>query len=138
MPPKDPAKEPRPEKPLEQVVEEVGLYPREAYEFVQQGLSYTVGKLHGDKKDPKASRHITGRQLSEGLREFALLQWGMLAGTVLRRWNICRTDDFGRIVFAMVKSGWMSKTDEDTIEDFRNVFDFRTAFEEGYRIECKS
>jgi uncharacterized repeat protein (TIGR04138 family) len=138
MPPKDPAKEPGPQKSLEEVVEEVGLYPREAFEFIQQGLSYTVQKLHGELKDPSASRHVSGRDLSEGLRQFALLQWGMLAGTVLRRWNIHRTDDFGRIVFAMVESGWMSKTDQDTIDDFRNIFDFRTAFEEGYRIECKS
>ena len=138
MPPKDPAKEPGPQKSLEQLVEEVGLYPREAYEFIQQGLSYTVQKLHGEEKDPDASRHVSGRELSQGLREFALLQWGMLAGTVLRRWNILRTDDFGRIVFAMVDSGMMKKTDQDSIEDFRNVFDFRSAFEEGYRIECKS
>jgi uncharacterized repeat protein (TIGR04138 family) len=134
-----PPKHDRPDKTLEQIVAEVGLYPIEAYEFVQRGLAYTVQKLHARKKDdPKASKHVSGQQLSEGLKEFALLQWGLLARTVLARWNIHRTDDFGRIVFSMVENGWMSKTDQDNIEDFRAVFDFASAFDEGYRIECKA
>lgn len=135
MPQKQP---PQPVKSLDEIVEEVGLYPIEAYEFVQRGLGYTVQKLHGEVKNPSANRHISGQQLSQGLREFALLQWGLLAHTVLARWNIRRTDDFGRIVFALVEHGHMSKTDEDNIEDFRNVFDFRTVFEEQYRIGCKA
>jgi uncharacterized repeat protein (TIGR04138 family) len=134
MPPTEPAK---PEKTLEQIVDEVGLYPIAAFEFVEQGLSYTVKKTHGEVKDKNANRHVSGRDLCEGLREFALSRWGLLAGTVLSRWNVRKTFDFGRIVFAMVESGWMSKTDEDTIEDFRDVYDFKSAFEAGYRIESK-
>jgi uncharacterized repeat protein (TIGR04138 family) len=134
MPPTEPAK---PEKTLEQVVDEIGTYPMAAFEFVEQGLSFTVRKMHGEVKDKNASRHVSGRDLCEGLREFALSRWGLLAGTVLTRWNIRRTFDFGRIVFAMVDSGWMSKTQEDTIEDFRDVYEFKSAFEAGYRIESK-
>ena len=138
MPPTEPVE---PEKTYEQlldeVVEEVGLYPVQAYEFIQQGLGYTVNKVHGDVKDPKISRHIGGRDLCEGLREFALLRWGMMARTVLSRWNVRKTIDFGRIVFALVDGGLMQKTEEDSVEDFRDVFDFKTAFEAGYRIESK-
>jgi uncharacterized repeat protein (TIGR04138 family) len=135
MPP--PAQPKPPEKPLAQIVEEVGLYPLEAFEFVQQGLSYTVNKLHGetkDLKDEKVSRHVTGQDLCDGLREFALMNWGLLARTVLARWNVRKTIDFGRIVFALVDNGWMQKTEDDTIEDFRDVFDFKSAFE-NYKIE---
>ncbi len=145
MPPEQPKEpeQPKPLKSLEQIVEEVGLYPIEAYEFLHNGLAYTVQKVHGELKDPKEtgkkkSYHVSGRDLSEGLREFALLRWGMLARTVLRRWGITKTEDFGRIVFALVENGHMSKTDDDTIEDFKNVFDFATAFDEGYRIPSKS
>ena len=151
MPPQEPKepKEPKepeqkPLKSLEQIVEEVGLYPIEAYEFIHSGLAYTVQKIHGESLDAKEaekkkkSYHVTGRDLSQGLREFALLRWGMLARTVLRRWGITKTDDFGRIVFALVENGHMSKTDKDTIDDFKNVFDFATAFDEGYRIPSKS
>jgi uncharacterized repeat protein (TIGR04138 family) len=137
MPPKnDPAK-PRKQKepkPLLELVEDVGLYPPEAYEFIQQGLSYTVQQVHAAQTDPKASRHVSGQQLCEGLREFAIAHWGFMARTVLRRWNITATVDFGRIVFALVDGGHMQKTDDDTLDDFRNLYDFRTAFESGYRI----
>jgi uncharacterized repeat protein (TIGR04138 family) len=61
-----------------------------------------------------------------------------LARTVLVRWNVTSTYDFGRIVFAMVDSGLMQKTDDDSIEDFRNVYDFKTAFDAAYRIEIKA
>jgi uncharacterized repeat protein (TIGR04138 family) len=133
-----PAKEPGPSKPIEEIVREVGLYPVEAYQFVSDGLRHTVDKLKGRVQDTQASRHISGRELSEGLREYALSQWGLLARTVLYRWNVTKTEDFGRIVFALVDNGWMTKTDEDSLDDFKDVFDFRTAFERGYRIECKA
>jgi uncharacterized repeat protein (TIGR04138 family) len=142
MPPTD---EPLHDKTLRQVVEELGLYPAEAFEFVSRGLAHTVEQLHGPDSRPRrrveeaaeVTRHISGQQLCHGLREYALGQWGLLARTVLRRWNITSTLDFGRIVFAMVDSGMMRKTEEDSIDDFKNVFDFSQAFESGYRIESK-
>jgi uncharacterized repeat protein (TIGR04138 family) len=134
MPPTEPAE---PEKKLQDIVDEVGLYPIAAYEFLQEGLSYTVSKVHGEVTEPNVSRHVGGKDLCEGLRERALQKWGLMAGTVLKRWNICRTLDFGRIVFALVDSGYMQKTDDDTLDDFRDVYDFKTAFEAGYRIESK-
>src|SRR3954447_18237767 len=86
MPPTD---EPGPLKSLDEIVDEVGLYPREAFKFVQAGLSHTVEKIHAEiADDPDANRHVTGQQLCEGLREYALNEWGLLAGTVLRRWGI--------------------------------------------------
>jgi uncharacterized repeat protein (TIGR04138 family) len=106
-------------------------------------LSYTVEKTHGSRKlDTPApepvSRHVDGRQLCEGLREYALMNWGMLARTVLARWNIRRTIDFGRIVFALVDHGHMQKTEDDEVEDFRDIYDFAAAFDGAYRIEQKT
>jgi uncharacterized repeat protein (TIGR04138 family) len=135
MPTSDPrAAEPR---NLQDVVDELDCYPLDAFVFVQQGLSYTVEKRHGQMTEPNASHHITGQQLCQGLREFALMRWGLLARTVLRRWNVDSTMDFGRIVWAMVENGFMSKTESDSIDDFRGVYDFRTAFEAGYRIPAE-
>jgi uncharacterized repeat protein (TIGR04138 family) len=140
MPPPtgDPSQQPR-EKSLSEVVEDVGVYPMDAFHFVQQGLAYAVDRFHGSARaeEPIESRHISGQQLCEGLRQFALSKWGMLARTVLKRWQITSTMDFGRIVYALIDAGHMQKTDRDSIEDFRNVYDFKTAFEAGYRIECK-
>lgn len=127
------------EKSLLEVVEIVGTYPLEAYEFVYRGLSHTISRTHGRQpvSDNDPSLHVSGRQLCEGLRDLALEQWGRLAGTVLRRWNILGTVDFGRIVFALVDNGLMQKTDEDNLDDFRNVYDFASAFEHDYRIPCR-
>jgi uncharacterized repeat protein (TIGR04138 family) len=133
-----PSEKPIKEKSVQQVVEDVGLYPPEAYAFIQKGLNHTVQKAHGKQKDPKASRHVTGQDLCDGLREVALTEWGRLARTVLRRWNITSTLDFGRMVFAMVDAGLMQKTDDDSLEDFRNVYDFRAAFEAEYQIPCSA
>lgn len=132
MPPEE--QEPKP-RTLDEVAREFGPYPPEAYEFVQRGLSYTVEQVHAAVTDPEAGRHVTGRQLCNGLREYALKQWGLMARTVLRRWEIHSTLDFGNIVFTLIKVEQMQKTDEDSIEDFRDVYDFRTAFESGYQIQ---
>jgi uncharacterized repeat protein (TIGR04138 family) len=105
-------------------------YPVEAFAFVQRGLDFTVKRTHG-KRDPHApieSRHITGRQLCHGLRDYAIQQYGLMARAVLKRWQIRGSEDFGRIVFAMVDAGLLSKTDEDDIADFVDVFNFAEAF----------
>ena len=118
---------------LQRVARDAGDYPIAAFEFVQQGLAFTVARMHGPVQ-PGKSMHVSGRQLCEGLRDIAQRQWGLLARTVLRKWNITSTMDFGRIVFSMVEHEVMKTTERDTIEDFRNVYDFRTAFETDYRI----
>jgi len=133
-----PSKQPAKTKSLAQLAEAVGGYPAEAYEFVQRGLSYTVQKIHGAQSDPDASRHVSGPQLCNGLRDLALSQWGMMARLVLRRWGVTSTYDFGRLVFALIEHGQMQKTDDDSLEDFRNVFDFKSAFDHAYRIPSAS
>ncbi|HUO08746.1 MAG TPA: Minf_1886 family protein [Phycisphaerae bacterium] len=116
-------------KSLEQVVEECGRYPIEAFEFVRHGLNHTVSKIHGDTRT-KAEQacHVTGQQLCWGLRNYAIEKYGLMAETVLAHWGVVRTGDFGRIVFAMVDNKLMAKTDDDDVRDFQNVFDFSTAF----------
>lgn len=116
------------------VRDRAGPFPPQAYQFVIEGLAHTSRMIHGDdiaedtSEAVRRSRHVNGQQLCMGLRDYALRQYGKLAGVVLRRWHIRETDDFGRIVFAMVEAQRMHKTEEDSIEDFRAVFDFDEAF----------
>jgi uncharacterized repeat protein (TIGR04138 family) len=111
------------------ILDFAGAYPIEAFEFVRDGLGYTVSRIHEQPESmPQLSRHVSGQQLCLGLRDHALDRWGMMAATVLHSWNIHRTDDFGRIVFAMIEHGVMSKTPQDSLADFRGVFDFGEAF----------
>jgi len=111
------------------IVKSAGPYPVEAFSFVREGLSFTVHRVHAEGANlPEGARHITGQQLCLGLRDFAIEQFGFLAQVVLMHWNIIRTDDFGRIVYAMIEAGLMSRTQEDSLDDFRGVFDFSEAF----------
>jgi len=109
-----------------------GPYAPEAFDFIRQGLAHTVRMIHGENAEsapgPDENRHVSGQQLCLGLRDFAVCQYGMLARTVLNRWGIRRTDDFGRIVFAMIELQMMRKADQDTLDDFRGVYDFGEAF----------
>lgn len=105
-----------------------GPYRDEAFEFVRQGLSHTAGKIHGDL-DSVTSRHVSGQQLCLGLRELAVERYGRLARTVLTRWGVTTTEDFGRIVFAMIEAGLLRKSDQDCLDDFSGVYEFDEAFD---------
>jgi uncharacterized repeat protein (TIGR04138 family) len=114
---------------LRDMLASAGPYPLEAFNFVREGLTYTAQQIHGEPEAlPELDRHVSGQQLCLGLREYAIKRYGLLAPVVLEHWHIRRTDDFGRIVFAMIDAGLMSSTDDDTLEDFRGVFDFTEAF----------
>jgi len=123
-------------KTLREVAEATGDYPAEAWEFVQTGLRFTAAKVHGQALPANGQRHVSGQQLCAGLREYALTRYGMMARTVLERWHIRSTSDFGRIVFGLVEAGLLGVTNDDTPEDFRDVFDF-SKFDSDYRIQSK-
>jgi uncharacterized repeat protein (TIGR04138 family) len=105
-----------------------GLYPAEAFQFVKDGLNRTSELVHGAGGAPSDDRHVSGQQLCLGLRDHAIERYGMLALSVLAGWNVHRTDDFGRMVFAMIEAGLLSKSSRDSFDDFRGVFDFQEAF----------
>jgi uncharacterized repeat protein (TIGR04138 family) len=105
-------------------------YPIDAFAFVQEGLRHTVETLQRNEDQLEApSRHVSGRELCIGLREFAIGQYGLLARVVLERWGIERTNDFGEIVFAMVDAGLMRASEDDSTDDFDGVYRFDEAFD---------
>ena len=106
---------------LKDVITAEPRYKREAYYFVFESLRFTVNRL-GEQ------RHVTGQELLEGIRDYAQEQFGGLARLVLQEWGVCNTEDFGKMVFVLVEHGLMGKTNEDSLEDFRNAFDFDKAF----------
>jgi len=118
------------EELLETVLQRDRRYDREAYRFVSESLAYVVRKAG-------RAGHVSGRELCKGLRDHALEQFGRLARTVLEGWGIRRSEDIGDIVFNMVDAGLLRKTDEDRREDFRDVFDFHKAFDEGFKMRLK-
>jgi uncharacterized repeat protein (TIGR04138 family) len=112
---------------FERVVQDDGRYPLDAFAFLYRGLDQASRARHGDEP-PSRSRHVTGQELCQSLRQLAVAQWGPLARLVLERWNIRRTRDFGEMVFLLVQHELMGKQDSDRLEDFDDVYDFREAF----------
>ena len=126
--------------PLLELLKTDKRYKFDAYLFVFEALNYAQSILNMGSEQPsdedrqQTERHVTGGQLCEAIRQFALKQYGYLAHDVLTSWGIHNTDDFGQIVFNLIEIGEMRKTPEDRLEDFSNVFDFETALRKEFKI----
>ena len=114
-------------------------YTIQAYAFVFEALEFTKssrkrpkGRARGRVKSSERSRHVTGRDLCEGLCRLALDHYGLLALTVLNLWGIRSTSDIGEIVYNLIASGDLEKTPSDSRSHFDNVFDFEQAFRQDF------
>lgn len=114
--------------PIDRLAEGDGRYRRDAYLFVLAAVEFVVGRL-------PERRHVSGRELLEGIRELALSRYGLMTKTVLEHWGIRRTEDFGEMVFRLVGAQLLSKTEEDSMRDFEGAYDFDEAFVENFPWE---
>lgn len=96
-------------------------YKLDAYSFLLSALHHTMEKIN-------PPRHITGGEFCEGIRNYAINQFGPMARAVLEYWGIKNTLDFGNMVFDLVEAELMRKTDEDSLDDFKDVYDFDAVF----------
>lgn len=110
---------------IDRIVEQDPRYRAEAYFFVLTALEETLQAL-GER------RHLTGQELCEGIRRLAVREFGLMARTVLEFWGCQTTRDFGNIVYNLIDAGLMSKTEQDRIEDFDDVYDFGQAFAQDF------
>ncbi len=108
------------------ICEKDARYHPDAYDFLIEALDVTVKDLH--KRQPDHPRHLTGQELLEGIKEFALDEFGPLAFSVFSEWGIHATEDFGEIVFNLVDAGRLGKTETDSREDFKQVYSFSEVF----------
>lgn len=111
---------------ISEIIKKDSRYDVEVYGFIMAALQYTLSKL-------KEHRHISGKELLEGIREYGLRMYGPMTRTVFEYWGIKDTSDFGEIVFTLVDAGLMKKRPEDTKDEFQNVYDFESAFDMPYR-----
>ena len=115
-------------KNLEQIAREDTRFSLPAIRFVYEGLGYTAKKVTDKPK------HVSGQTLCEGLRKLAIEKWGRLAILVLNTWGVKTTRDFGEIVYLMIKHKWMSAQPTDSIDDFNDVYDFKTVFKDQFEF----
>jgi uncharacterized repeat protein (TIGR04138 family) len=111
-------------------------YDPHAYQFVSEALPFTVQMLGKPQQGP--GRHVSGGELLEGIRQFALQEFGPLARTVLAHWGVTRCEDFGNLVFNMVSIGLLGKTDDDRLEDFAGGYSFEEAFTKPFQPTGKA
>src|SRR6185436_8562280 len=89
---------------LDKLRERYPRYQETAYVFVLSALHHVIEQL----PEP---RHITGRELAEGVRDLALTRFGPMARNVLEHWGVENTGDVGHLVFALVEAGILIKQD---------------------------
>lgn len=121
---------------LKEIIKKDPRYTLQAYQFVFEALDYTttmLGKNQHKTTDP--DRHVTGRQLMEGIRQYASKQFGFMALTVFEQWGVKQDADFGNIVFNLVENSLMGKTETDSREDFKNIYDLKKVFEEEFKFD---
>ncbi len=140
-----------PAQSIAQLLQEDRRYRFEAYVFIFEALRYAHDVLEMGAEGPSepspvmtdepeeheehvAERHVTGQELCEAIRRYALEQYGYMAKTVLNNWGIHNTGDFGEIVFNLIRAGQMRKTPSDTRVDFDDVYDFETALKQSFKI----
>ncbi|MFM1768712.1 MAG: hypothetical protein RJA22_1241 [Verrucomicrobiota bacterium] len=119
---------------LESILAKDPRYPREAYLFLREALDHTTKHVvrQGREGARKENRHVSGQELLEGIRLFALEQFGPMTLTVLHEWGIRRCEDFGEIVFNMVEANLLGKTEKDSRDDFKGGYDFEEAFRDPF------
>jgi uncharacterized repeat protein (TIGR04138 family) len=108
-------------------------YAREAYHFVRESLDVTQQHIHKNCRDrtDRKDRHVTGQQLLEGIRDYALKSFGPMSLFLLNTWGLYRSDDVGEIVFNLVDhgQGMFGKTENDSRDDFKAAYNFEEAFQ---------
>lgn len=126
--------ETNPEQLLHDLCQRDTRYPFEAYEFIYAALGYVQHQLKTQAVLKEVSQPVTGQQISEGFRDFALQEFGLMAGTVLKTWNINSTDDIGELFYNLVEFNLITKSDTDSKADFHDVYNMSRAFSEGFQF----
>ena len=113
-------------------------YKIEAYQFIRESLQYAHENLvEEDDAAAAGPKHVTGQQLCEACRLYAIEQYGYLAKMVLASWGIESTSDFGELVYNLIRIEQMRKSEADRREDFDDVYSFDNAFEPEFEFVAK-
>ncbi len=125
---------------VDEIVARDPRFEHDAYLFVRDALDFTTKgqRRKTSAAAPAADAHVTGQQLLEGVRLYAIKQYGPMALTVLEHWRVRSCDDIGAIVFNLIEARVFGKTDQDTLEDFSGGYGFKEAFVDPFRSSRKA
>ena len=92
-----------------------------AYFFLKDALDFTLKRV--EEGNGGQARHVSGPELLEGFRDFALEQFGPMASTLMIEWGVRKCQDVGDMVFLLIEEQVFGKQDSDRREDFSGTFD---------------
>ena len=107
-------------------------FSRNAYYFVLDSLDYTMTHFGRDQLTGE-DRHVGGRELLIGIKEYAAEQFVPMAALVFERWGVRDASDFGEIVFNLIDVELLSRRACDSRLDFVDGNDFRETFAAKHR-----
>jgi uncharacterized repeat protein (TIGR04138 family) len=111
---------------INEIVIQDTRYSFDGYVFINEAVIYTVKKSEKSRRENESS-HISGPELLNGVMEYALKNFGPTAYSVFCEWGILDSMAIGNIVFNMIEHRILSRSENDSIKDFENAFDFKTA-----------
>lgn len=106
-------------------------FKMDGYHFLRDALEHTVETLRSDETEE--NRHVTGREMVQGVVELALKEYGSMALPVLTTWGVERDEDIGTMVFNLIDAGAFRKSDGDSPDDFRNVVNLKEELLKPFR-----
>jgi len=142
-----------PSRSIAELLQKDKRYTFEAYAFVFESLDYahrvldmgtqrptksTAAAPSPEQESESREQHLSGRELCQAIRQYALEQFGYMSRCVLNSWGVYSTSDFGEIVYNLIHIEQMRKTEEDRREDFNNVYDFETELERNFEINVSN
>jgi uncharacterized repeat protein (TIGR04138 family) len=118
---------------LDSIVANDRRYQRDGYIFLRDALDFTTKQQK--KIKGVTVRHVSGPELLDGVRQYALREFGPMVMTVFDSWGVRSSEDIGNMVFNLIRAGVFGKTEEDSIKDFKNVYDFEDVFVKPFAPE---
>lgn len=110
---------------VENILERDKRFDGGAYFLLKDALDFTLKR---NREESGEERHVSGKELIFGFRDFALQEFGPMSHTLLGEWGVRTCADVGDMVFQLIEEGMFGKQDSDTREDFHNHYDFDEAF----------
>lgn len=114
------------EQAVASILEKEKRFQPGAYFLVREVLDFTVDRLA--KQGQGESRHVSGRELLEGFRDYLIQEYGPMSATLLEDWGLSKCRHVGEIVFLFIENGVFGKQDSDTLDDFDEIYTFEDAF----------
>jgi uncharacterized repeat protein (TIGR04138 family) len=112
-------------------------YAADAYEFISKAVTYTSQKLERAKEQDNAKRHISAKELLNGISDYAIKEFGPMAGEVFKSWGLTSARAVGDVVFNMVTEKLLRASEKDSIDDFSIEFDFDGVLRKNFEARAK-